>query len=39
MKRDNSVRKEQINKGHLQLYRILLSLSLSELEDQSDLIG
>ena len=33
------VRKEQINEGRLQLYRILVNLFLSELEDQCDLIG
>ena len=33
------VRKEQIREGRLQLYRILVSLFLSELEDQCDLIG
>ena len=32
-------RKEQINEGRLQLYCILVSLFLSELEDQCDLIG
>ena len=33
------VRKEQIREGRLQLYHILVSLFLSELEDQCDLIG
>ena len=39
MTQDNYVRKEQISKGCLQLYRILVSLFLSELEDQCNLIG
>ena len=33
------VRKEQVNESRLQLYRIVVSLFLSELEDQCDLIG
>ena len=33
------VKKEQINEGRLQLYRVLLSLFLSELEDWCDLIS
>ena len=33
------VRKEQIREGRLQLYHILVSLFLSELENQCDLIG
>ena len=39
MTQDNQARKEQINEGRLQLYRILVSLFLSGLEDQCDLIG
>ena len=33
MTQDNEVRKEHIREGCLQLYRILVSLFLSELED------
>ena len=33
------VKEEQIIEGRLQLYRVLFSLFLSELEDQCDLIG
>ena len=39
MTQDKLVRKEQINEGGPQLYRIILSLFLSEFEDQCDLIG
>ena len=33
------VRREQIREGGILLYRILVSLFLSEFEDQCDLIG